>query len=146
MTGIEGHLPHGWSENAVHVELNRQRGLQLVAYEDSIDVAIGWCCGFWLGEEAELLRIAVALAKRKCGVASALLAQFENECQEQEVTSIFLEVAGRNTAARRLYKKSGYSQVGRRAAYYSKPLDDALVMNKLFSRYDSGEQSKAGRK
>ena len=116
------------------VELNRPHGLQLVAYEDGIDTAIGWCCGFWLDEEAELLRIAVAQGKRKCGVATALLAQFENECKEQEITAIFLEVASRNTAARQLYNKSGYSQVGRRAAYYNKPLDDALVMNKLFPR------------
>lgn len=124
----------GWSGEAVSLELNRQCGLQLVAYEDGIDTAIGWCCGFWVGEEAELLRIAVMPDKRKCGVASALFAQFESGCLEQGVTSIFLEVASRNIAARQLYHKFGYNQVGRRSNYYKHPLDDALAMNKMFSQ------------
>jgi len=130
VTVLERNLPSGWSKEAVRLELDRHCGLQFVACEDCVDTAIGWCCGFLVGEDAELLRIAVSPDKRRFGAASALLVQFEKECIAQEVTSIFLEVASKNIAARRLYHKSGYSQVGIRRAYYNHPLDDALVMNK----------------
>ena len=134
VTAFEHNSSVGWSKEAVHKELNRRHGLQFVAYDDCVNTAIGWCCGFRVGEEAELLRIAVAIDKRRCGVASALLVQFEKVCAEEEVSSIFLEVASRNTSALRLYDKFGYSQVGIRRGYYNNPLDDALVMNKMFSR------------
>lgn len=131
VAGLEQALESGWTRGAVHKELDRSLGLQLVAYEDSSGRVIGWCCGLSVGDEAELLRIAVIQSKRKCGVASVLLAQFEKKCIGQEVSSIFLEVADKNLAARQLYEKYDYKQVGRRKNYYSRPKDDALVMNKM---------------
>ena len=105
-----------------------------MAYEDSGNAIVGWCCGFRVGEEAELLRMSVSRSKRKCGVASTLLAQFEKECLEWKVSSIFLEVADKNLAAKHLYDKFNYKQVGKRKAYYSHPTSDALVMNKILFR------------
>lgn len=134
VTGLEQALIPGWSRGAVHEELDRSFGLQLVAYEDYGDTIVGWCCGLRMGEEAELLRIAVIQSKRKCGVASALLAQFEKACIEQKVSSIFLEVSDKNLAAKHLYDKFNYKQVGRRKAYYSRPKSDALIMKKMLSR------------
>ncbi|GEM_PF-5714883 len=134
VTGLEQALNSGWSRGAVHEELDRPRGIQLVAYEDYGNAIVGWCCGLRVGEEAELLRISVTRSKRKCGVASTLLARFEKECREQKVASIFLEVADKNLAAKHLYEKFDYKQVSRRKAYYSRPKSDALVMNKILSR------------
>ncbi len=131
VVALEKKSGSGWTREAVSEELDRSLGLQLVAYEDSSGRVIGWCCGLSVGDEAELLRIAVIQSKRKSGVASVLLAQFEKECIGQEVSSIFLEVADKNLAARRLYEKYDYKQVGRRKNYYSRPKDDALVMNKM---------------
>ncbi len=133
MTALEHNFGPGWSAGSVRREIDRPFGLQLVACGDCTGTVIGWCCGFQVGEEAELLRIAVAQSERLKGVASALLAQFEKECVEGKVSTIFLEVAKANVAARRLYAKSSYIQVGRRKGYYSQPVDDALVMNKIFS-------------
>ncbi len=131
VVALESSLESGWPIASVRQEIDRPSGLQLVACGDGAGVVIGWCCGILIGEDAELLRIAVAQAERIRGVASALLAQFEKECAERRVASIFLEVAGANMAARRLYEKFLYSQVGRRKGYYSQPVDDALVMNKV---------------
>jgi ribosomal-protein-alanine N-acetyltransferase len=131
VVALESSLESGWPIASVRQEIDRPSGLQLVACGDGAGVVIGWCCGIWIGEEAELLRIAVAQAERIRGVASALLAQFEKECAERRVASIFLEVAGANMAARRLYEKFLYSQVGRRKKYYSQPVDDALAMKKI---------------
>lgn len=132
VVALEETLDAGWTEESVRRERDRPFGLQLVAAGDSGWPVIGWCCGFLVGADAELLRIAVSPLYRLKGVASALIAQFERECAEQQVSSVFLEVAEQNRAAQRLYAKFSYNQVGRRKKYYSNPVDNALVMNKIF--------------
>ena len=134
VVALEHTMESGWVARSVCQEIDRPLGLQLVAYDDCAGTAVGWCCGFRIGEEAELLRIGVMPTERLEGVASALLVQFEKECTELGVSSIFLEVAKANMAARRLYAKFSYNQVGRRKDYYSHPIDDALVMNKIISK------------
>ena len=133
VAALESSLESGWSIASVSREISRPLGLQLVARGDAAGVVIGWCCGVLIGEEAELLRIAVAQSERIRGVGAALLTQFEGECEQQKVVSVFLEVAETNVAARRLYEKFSYNQVGRRKDYYSQPVDDALVMNKILT-------------
>jgi len=133
VVALEQNLESGWSVGSVCREVDRPGGLQLIANGDCTGSVIGWCCGFQVGEEAELLRIGVVQSERMRGVASALLAHFENECAMLGVSSIFLEVAAANPAAQRLYSKFSYKQVGRRKGYYSQPKDDALVMNKILS-------------
>jgi len=130
VVALEQNLLAGWSNSSVREEIDRPFGLQLVAHEDCGGAVIGWCCGFRVAEEAELLRIGVAPDERQCGVASALLARFEKECGGLGIFSVFLEVAETNMAARRLYEKFSYIRVGRRKGYYSQPVDDALVLNK----------------
>jgi len=39
-----------------------------------------------------------------------------------------LEVRSANRAARMLYQKSGFEEVGKRPRYYQNPLDDAITM------------------
>jgi [ribosomal protein S18]-alanine N-acetyltransferase len=76
--------------------------------------------------EAELLNLAVDPAFRRQGVASALLITLaEKACGE-----IFLEVAEPNTAARCLYRKYGWRDVGIRKGYYNDGTVNAVVMKK----------------
>lgn len=134
---LEKSFQSGWSEAAVFGEFTRETGVLLIARDENHAVQ-GWCSGLLINREAELLRIAVAQTKRSSGVASALLDRFESECLQRNVASFFLEVASRNIAARRLYEKFHYKEVGRRKAYYSQPPDDALIMNKLLARLEIG--------
>ncbi len=89
--------------------------------------------GFWLGriiaDEAELLLIAVASDRRRCGLGRTLYSDFEGRCTQAGVTVIHLEVAESNTAARALYDGLGFEGVGRRAAYYADGAA-ALLMTK----------------
>jgi len=122
---------NGWSSGAVLSELHNPRGLQLVALGRAVDGITGWCCGLYVEDEAELLRIAVLSDQKRSGIASALLAQFEQRSMRSGVSSVFLEVAEKNQAAGQLYLKFGYRQVGRRKGYYRYPADDALIMKKM---------------
>ncbi|MDN6127255.1 MAG: hypothetical protein L0I66_02520, partial [Tetragenococcus halophilus] len=48
----------------------------------------------------------------------------------EQVEQIFLEVRVSNQAAQNLYLKNGFNKTGHRTGYYSKPVEDALVMVK----------------
>ncbi|SFR46670.1 ribosomal-protein-alanine N-acetyltransferase [Yoonia tamlensis] len=77
-------------------------------------------------DEAEVLTIATDPEHRRKGYAQRVLAQAETSAQESGATTVFLEVGEDNHAAKTLYAKAGYVQVGRRAGYYT-PKDGAPV-------------------
>lgn len=77
-------------------------------------------------DEAELLTLATDPAYRRKGLAAQTLRAAEVECAKAGATRMFLEVAEDNAAARALYSKAGYSQIGRRPGYYL-PKDRAPI-------------------
>jgi [ribosomal protein S18]-alanine N-acetyltransferase len=68
--------------------------------------------------EAEILSVAVAAARRRRGLAGRLLALHLRKLAGLGVRRVFLEVDEGNPAARRLYQRAGFRTVGRRAEYY----------------------------
>jgi [ribosomal protein S18]-alanine N-acetyltransferase len=71
------------------------------------------------GPEVELLLIAVLPDRRGRGFGEALLAQACGEARDLRASEIFLEVRENNLAARRLYGRAGFAEVGRRRDYYT---------------------------
>jgi ribosomal-protein-alanine N-acetyltransferase len=97
-------------------------------------------CGFALGrvaaDEAELLMLAVAPPARRRGVATRLLAGFEDAARHAGAAEAFLEVDAANTAAQALYAMAGYTERGRRPGYYGHAdghRSDALILGKTLS-------------
>ena len=87
-------------------------------------------------DEAEVLTIATDPAHRRQGLARAALQEAEAQVQTAGATQVFLEVAEDNAAARALYARGGYTQVGRRPGYYvpqNGPPVAALVLRKSLS-------------
>jgi len=68
--------------------------------------------------EAEILSVAVVPARRGRGLARALLNLHLGRLAGLRVRAVFLEVDEDNTAARRLYARAGFHEVGRRPGYY----------------------------
>jgi ribosomal-protein-alanine N-acetyltransferase len=82
-------------------------------------------------DEAELLTIAVHPRVRRRGAGRALLDSAIAGAREAGAGVLLLEVGEDNPAARGLYDSTGFSTVGRRAAYYQRKHNaraDALVM------------------
>ena len=71
-------------------------------------------------DEAEILTIAVDLSLRGKGIATALLGAHISRLARAGVATLFLEVDESNLAARALYRRYGFHQVGKRPAYYAK--------------------------
>ena len=78
----------------------------------------------------EAYRQAVAEKYRRNGVAEALMKEMEERGRQKDVTIFFLEVRESNDAARRLYEKMGYEQIGVRKNFYEKPAENAIIMSK----------------
>lgn len=82
-------------------------------------------------DEAELLNLAVSSEARRRGVGSALLRQLLHSAARQGVRTVYLEVRESNAAARALYASHGFLEVGRRRRYYQRPVEDALILQKV---------------
>jgi ribosomal-protein-alanine N-acetyltransferase len=78
-------------------------------------------------DEAEILTLAVDPAQRRRGLGSALLRAAMERAADLGATSMFLEVAVTNHAARALYMLHGFTEAGLRRRYYSDGTD-ALIL------------------
>jgi [ribosomal protein S18]-alanine N-acetyltransferase len=79
-------------------------------------------------DEIEILNLGVAPDARRNGIASALLKAAMAWGNKNHAQKIFLEVRASNSAAIRFYEMAGFQTVGRRAKYYTSPIEDALQL------------------
>ena len=71
-----------------------------------------------VADEAEILTLAVRPEARRQGVGARLVQAAAGRAAGQGAARLFLEVAEDNAAARALYARCGFSEVGRRRGYY----------------------------
>jgi ribosomal-protein-alanine N-acetyltransferase len=95
-------------------------------------VVLGYAGLSVVAGEGYINNIAVRQEYRKQGVASALLDVFLRFAQAQNLEFLTLEVRLSNQAAKGLYMKHGFAQVGRRKDYYDDPREDAILMTRTF--------------
>ena len=118
---------HPWRRNQFAQELICPRGHALVACGTR---PCGYAFFRFMGEEAELLQLAVEPAKMGQGTGGQLLRTGIKQLVFQGITTCFLEVRRENSRARRFYQRHGFVEIGRRKKYYTQPVDDAVVMKK----------------
>ena len=82
-----------------------------------------------LGDEAEILDLAVARQFRRQGNARFLLENFLRLVRERGIREIFLEVRESNAPAIALYRSFGFAATGRRPNYYRNPDEAALLLH-----------------
>ena len=90
----------------------------------------GFVVGRQAADEAEILNIAVRIARRRGGVGAALLLAILEMFQDQKAGRVFLEVRESNAAAISFYQEHGFRAAGRRASYYRHPDEAALILEK----------------
>ncbi len=93
----------------------------------------GFIVGRQVTDEWEIENIAVTGAARRHGLGSRLVGELLDHVRSRGGKSVFLEVRESNRAARALYEKWAFIEVGRRKAYYQNPAEDALVLKFNFS-------------
>jgi len=116
---------HGWSDG----EFERMLGERnIVAHRAMLGRSLhGFILSRLAGGEAEILSVAVASARRGRGLARALLNLHLRRLAGLGANAVFLEVDEDNEPARRLYRRAGFREVGRRPGYYQQGRDHAAT-------------------
>ena len=114
-----------WSSNGIDTILSDEKSLVFLAEIET--KIVGYAAAWVVGDEGEVTRVAVVEAERGRGVGGALLETMQIECARRGAKVLFLEVRDGNLAARTLYHKCHWREVGRRKRYYEDG-EDALVM------------------
>ena len=131
MASLHGQSFHrGWS-NGEFESLLADR--QVVAHRALAGRTLtGFVLSRMAADEAEILSVAVAPARRGRGLARSLLDLHMRRLAGLGIRTIFLEVDQDNLPARRLYSRAGFRQVGQRDAYYRSGPDasTALVLRR----------------
>lgn len=91
----------------------------------------GEVCGYvgmnFIPPEGEITNLAVSGKFRRRGVGAALMNVL---CEIDGLERLLLDVRVSNTAARALYERCGFTVDGIRKGFYSKPLEDAVLMSR----------------
>lgn len=114
-----------WSEADFEASLTVPGRFFWVATEG--ESLLGFCGLSQSFEQGDILNIAVCPDARGKGIGSKLLQQAIKTFKEQGGKELFLEVRASNTAAKALYEKFGFRQIGIRKGYYQQPTEDGLV-------------------
>ena len=88
----------------------------------------GYVVALDAADEGEILNLAVAEGGRRRGLGRALVQAIVTALTERGVRQVYLEVRESNAPARGLYAGFGFRNVGRRTAYYRRPVEDAIVL------------------
>lgn len=123
-----------WMEGSLLSQLDDEDAHFSVAVEDG--TVVGFCVLHKAADEGELYQIAVREHTKRRGVGDLLLKETLEYCKKNGLVSVFLEVRKGNVPAVSLYKKHGFTVVGRRKNYYSSPVEDAIIMSLVFDTSD----------
>ncbi|MEX2109472.1 MAG: ribosomal protein S18-alanine N-acetyltransferase [Gemmatimonadaceae bacterium] len=133
-----------WTEESFRRLLDTEPAIFLVA-KNAPDAAVaGYVVAFSVGQDGEILNVAVATDFRGRGLAGQMLDAALIELAARGVRTAFLEVRESNEAALGLYRSRNFSEIGRRREYYRRPVEDALVMRRVLEVADGEEKRTAG--
>ena len=106
-----------------------------------VQEASGLCVGLWVEEELigygigqteeglfHLASLAIAPAWRRQGWGGRLLQELLSRARRRGCQGCRLEVRVGNRAALSLYRRGGFRQEGRLVNFYTRPVEDGLVM------------------
>jgi ribosomal-protein-alanine N-acetyltransferase len=136
LVGIAAESPSAghWTEKQYEIALQSEHPQRIVLVLEELSSILGFAVAAEAAGEWELENIAITLAERRRGLSDRLLSTLLSDLTERHAGSIHLEVRQSNTAARALYKKWGFEEVGRRPGYYHKPPEDAILYKKILSQ------------
>jgi ribosomal-protein-alanine N-acetyltransferase len=122
-----------WSENAFHEALSHPAVFFACARCGGDDIA-GYVVAWFAADEGEIANLAVSPIAWGGGVGRALLTSALDVAASRGASAVYLEVRDSNERARRLYRSSGFEEVGRRRRYYRHPVEDAIVLRRTMTK------------
>lgn len=127
-----------WSEKSFREALAHPAVYFAAARGDGEEV-LGYVVAWFVADEGQIANLAVNPEAWGAGIGRMLLDAALAEAALREAENVYLEVRDSNERARRLYKSRGFEEVGRRKAYYRRPVEDAIVLR---ARLEGAKTSK----
>jgi ribosomal-protein-alanine N-acetyltransferase len=124
----EASFTNPWTREMYLAELENPGVSFCFLANDAAGHPIGFCSFWRVLDELHINNLAVVPERRRTGVASALLTFVLEEGARLGARRATLEVRRSNDAARYLYEQFGFTVAGVRRAYYTRPVEDALVL------------------
>lgn len=115
-----------WSRHAFEGELlNRMALYKCLEFNGKVVAYVG----VWkVYNEGHITNVAVLPGYRGLGLSKILLSNLFETCSNNNIDKLSLEVRKSNEVAINLYKQLGFVSAGVRPRYYSKPVEDAIIM------------------
>jgi ribosomal-protein-alanine N-acetyltransferase len=124
----EASFTNPWTREMYAAELENAGVSYCLLARDPAGAVVGFCSFWRVVDELHINNLAVLPQSRRAGVATALLRQALQEGARLGATRATLEVRRSNEPARLLYERMGFSVAGIRRSYYTKPVEDAIVL------------------
>jgi len=117
-----------WSREMYDTELQNS-GISFIVVLRTPECRVAGYCSYRLVvDEVHINNVAVRAECRSKGFGRCLVEYALREGRNRGATRVLLEVRSGNVAARQLYESLGFTTIGLRRAYYSEPVEDALVL------------------
>lgn len=126
---LEGRIfTDSWSEREIANTVSQKQAFCATAKEE--DTVLGYFLCYYVLDECEIARIAVAETARRQGVGNALFEFMTEVCREKNLERILLDVRAGNEGAIAFYQKNGFTKDGIRKGYYGgENPEDAVLMS-----------------
>ncbi len=127
-------FPKPWSRGFFEKELTAPQADCTVALhaDDHATPIVGYTVSWCVLDELHLLNVAVHAEYRGAAIGRRLVEHTLTEARARGGRVAYLEVRAGNVAARRLYRRLGFRDLGVRRAYYGAG-QDAIVMELRFA-------------
>lgn len=123
-----------WSRETFLGEIqNRAISSPLVVMSREEKRVAGYVIFWQIGDEAQINNLAIHPDFQGQGLGELAMRYVLNRLKENGVRFVSLEVRVSNHRALSLYRKLGFSILGVRKEYYSRPVEDAYVMGLILS-------------
>ena len=120
-------FPRPWSRADFEKEMTKNKCARYLVAETGGEVIA--YAGVWVVlDEGQITRIAVLPAWRRQGIGERILTALLQYASNLGVAFVTLEVRESNTAAKQLYGKTGFIQVGVRKKYYEDNGENGILM------------------
>jgi len=118
-----------WSARSFR-DLMRIPSAFLLVAARATDPVQGYAVAYVAADVGELANFAVAPGARGKGVGRTLLNAVLQLAMARGAASLYLDVRASNVGALALYTSAAFAEVARRKAYYTHPVEDAIVMRR----------------
>ena len=125
--------PFPWSRSGLEMALRKGQGW---VFCQPVGTPCGYCFVQTVVDEVELLNFAIVPELQGRGIGGAALQALLQRFDTDAFVQMFLEVRASNRAARRLYQRAGFNEIGVRPDYYrcaEGGREDAILMAYSFA-------------